>query len=199
MPSEPNPEEMSPRSRRTRQRILTAARACFERLGIEATTVMDIAAAASCSRPIVYKHFRDKADIVDAVCLEEIQKLQARLAALLPRGLGFAAQLTELIVQGAILAHENPYLRNHLADRSAWLRAQTAGQNVHEWVRESWASFLRRGQQAGAFARDLDAEEAVNWINMNQSQLLLRFRDEPIDPERLRRFVRRFVVPPLLA
>jgi AcrR family transcriptional regulator len=199
LPPDATLEPISPRGQRTRSLILAAARDCFERLGIETATIIDIAEAADYSRPIIYKHFKDKADIVDHVCLEEMQALQTQLAKLLPRGLSFAEQLTELIVQGAILANRNLYLRRYLADRESWLRSQIAGQKVHEWVRESWDSFLRRGQADGTFARDLDVEEAVNWINMNQSQLLLRFRDEPIDPAQLRRFVRRFVLPPLLA
>jgi len=192
-------DELTPRSRRSRERILAAARACFERLGIEAATIVDIAEAANYSRPIVYKHFSDKADIVDSVCLEEMQTLRAELRKRVKPDLSYDAQLTESILQAVILANDNPYIRRFMEDRESWLRSQTIGRKVRDWVRASWEAFIRRGQAAGAFARDLDLEETVTWIAMNQSQLLLRYQDEGFDEASMRRFIRRFVVTPLLA
>ena len=67
--TEPAPAKQA-REQKTVSRILAGARECFERLGIEKATIVDIAEAASYSRPVIYKHFNDKADIVDSVCLE---------------------------------------------------------------------------------------------------------------------------------
>src|SRR5687767_3244469 len=172
-----------------RTRILAAARACFERDGIEAVTIVDIAEAANYSRPIVYKHFADKAEIVDTLCLEDMAVVQNELRSRIGRQLPYERRLTEAIVLGVVLARERPLLRRLLDDRESWLRSQRMGDRVRDWVRERWSAFLRRGAAARLLADDLELDEVVEWIAMNQSQMLLRFQGEPLDVEHLRRFV----------
>jgi AcrR family transcriptional regulator len=184
---------------KARQRILAGARACFARLGIDKATIVDIAEAAKYSRPVVYKHFSDKADIVDAVCLEEMQALQDELNQRIARDLPFAEQLTDAIFEGVAIALGNIYIQRFMEDHEAWVRSQTQAGRVHVWVRDRWASFLERGQQSGILAADIDIDETVTWISMVQSLLLLRFAHEEIDREATRRFVQRFVVRPLLS
>ena len=68
-----------PRMRRTarREQILTAATEAFARGGFSATSLDDIAAEASVSRVILYRHFDSKADLYRAV----LDRARARLAA----------------------------------------------------------------------------------------------------------------------
>lgn len=181
------------------QRILAGARDCFRRLGIDKATITDIAEAADYTRPVIYKHFADKADIVDAVCLEEMRALQSVLNDRVDRVLPFAEQLTEAILQGVLLAHDNVYIQRFMQDRDTWVRSQSEGGKVHIWVRDRWANFLKRGLAEGTLAADLDVEQTVTWISMVQSLLLLRFASEDMDEAAMRDFVRRFVVRPLLA
>lgn len=51
----------------TRHRILDAAEALFERQGVSRTSLNDIAAAAEVTRGAVYWHFKDKADLFNAM------------------------------------------------------------------------------------------------------------------------------------
>ena len=183
----------------TRKRILAAARKCFETLGIEQTTIVDIATEANYSRPIVYKHFADKSAIIDAICLEELEVLQAKLVQRLGDDLPPSEELTEAIVVAIILAKDSPHITRFMEDRDSWVRSQKVGEQVRDWVRKRWEAFIKRGQESGALANDIDVENVVTWIAMNQSQLLLRYQDEDIDEDWLRNFIRRFVVRPLLA
>lgn len=184
---------------RARQRILAGARECFSRLGIDRTTIVDIAEAAAYSRPVIYKNFNDKSDIVDEVCLEEMQALQLELDKRIARDLPYAERLAEAIYQAVVIARGNIHIQRFMEDREAWVRSQTEAGKVHIWVRDRWASFLARGQKDGILAADLDIEECVMWISMVQSMLLLRFATQEIDHEAMRHFVARFVVTPLLA
>ena len=186
------------REQRTIARILAAARECFSRLGIEKTTIVDIAEAAEYSRPVIYKHFNDKADIVDRVCLEEMQAVQAGLNERIARDLPFAEQLTQAIGEAVVLAHGNIYIKRFMEDNEAWVRSQTEAGTVHRWVRERWERFLARDKAEGILADDLDIEQCVTWISMVQSLLLLRYASEDLDTAAMRAFVRRFVVTPLL-
>jgi TetR/AcrR family acrAB operon transcriptional repressor len=51
----------------TRHRILDAAEALFERQGVSRTSLNDIAVAADVTRGAVYWHFKDKADLFNAM------------------------------------------------------------------------------------------------------------------------------------
>ena len=191
--------ETAPRGAQSaRARILTAARACLERDGIDRVTIVDIAEAANYSRPVVYKHFADKAEIVDELCLADMKAVGAALRDRIPRSAPYEERLVEAILQAVLLARGKVLLQRLLDDRESWLRSQTVGERVRDWVRERWEAFLRRGKATQLLAEDLDLDEVVEWIAMNQSQLLLRHRSDPIDEARVRHFVRRFIVRPLL-
>ena len=57
----------------TRQKLLDKAEEVFERRGVSRTSLQDIAAAAGLTRGAIYWHFKDKADVfqamMDRVCL----------------------------------------------------------------------------------------------------------------------------------
>ena len=63
----------------TRERLLVAARAAFARRGYQGTTTAEIAAAAGCSEPTLFKHFGSK----QALLLAAVQATGAQLVATL--------------------------------------------------------------------------------------------------------------------
>ena len=69
----------------TRERLLGAARAAFARRGYGATTTAEIAAAAGCSEPTLFKHFGSKQELLVAAIRATGAQLVATLEApLLP-------------------------------------------------------------------------------------------------------------------
>ncbi len=54
-----------------RDRILAAARICFEKLGVEATNLEDIAREAQISRRTVYRYFKNLENIIQTVVEEQ--------------------------------------------------------------------------------------------------------------------------------
>lgn len=194
-PAAAKPDRDSP----TARRILAGARQCFETIGIAKTTIVDIAEAANYSRPVIYKYFSDKNDIVDQVCLEEMQAIQVDLRAALNRNQSFPDQMAQAILTAVLLARRNSYIRRFTQDHATWVRSQTSVGIVHQWVADRWSAFLMRGQSQGVLADDLDVEETVTWIALTQSLLLIRFDNEDMNEKEMLRFVRRFVVTPLLA
>lgn len=62
-----------------REAILAAALDCFNRTGIQATTIEQIRAAAQCSIGSLYHHFRNKEGIASALFIEGIGSLNAGL------------------------------------------------------------------------------------------------------------------------
>ena len=52
----------------TRDAILTAALALFSRKGFEGTSMRDIAGEVGITQGAIYKHFKSKDDVLDAIC-----------------------------------------------------------------------------------------------------------------------------------
>src|SRR5581483_3783302 len=52
----------------TREQLLDAAERVFSEHGVATTTLGEVAAAAGVTRGAVYWHFRDKADLLGALC-----------------------------------------------------------------------------------------------------------------------------------
>lgn len=64
----------------TRNRLLDAAERLFQAKGVSGTTLADIATAAGATRGAVYHHFRDKADLFNAMMERVTLPLEASLA-----------------------------------------------------------------------------------------------------------------------
>jgi TetR/AcrR family transcriptional regulator, acrAB operon repressor len=63
----------------TRQRLLDAAEHVFQAKGVSATSLNDIAIAAGTSRGAIYWHFKDKADLFNAMMDRVVMPMQCAL------------------------------------------------------------------------------------------------------------------------
>jgi AcrR family transcriptional regulator len=103
----------------TSERILDAARAQLESVGVRHLTVEDVARRARVARVTVYRHYGSKDALVEAVVLREADFFFAQLEAALD-GLPAAS---ERLVEGFWIALD--YLRNHsLLNRLMVLEAE---------------------------------------------------------------------------
>ena len=64
----------------TREQLLDAAERVFRERGVAHTSLAEVAAAAGVTRGAVYWHFRDKADLFDAMCERVQLPMEAMLA-----------------------------------------------------------------------------------------------------------------------
>ena len=64
----------------TREALLDAAEHAFRERGVARTSLADVAAAAGVTRGAVYWHFRDKADLFEALCERVQLPMEAMLA-----------------------------------------------------------------------------------------------------------------------
>lgn len=184
---------------KTGARIIEGARRCFERFGIEKTTIEDIAKSAGVSRPTVYKFFSGKMDIVDYIGFGELDKIQDAVRARVQRHPVFADMATEAIVASVIVAGENPYIRRFVEDLETASHSQLASSPFQLQAHQRWESLIRRAQTNGELADDVSISDVVDWLSRNQVMLLRTVDHFGGDEDRLRYLVRRFVVEPLLA
>ena len=64
----------------TREALIDAAEQVFRREGVTRTSLAEIAAEAGVSRGAIYWHFRDKAELLDAMCERTLLPLDAAVA-----------------------------------------------------------------------------------------------------------------------
>src|SRR5260221_10322354 len=97
------------------ERIVRAAYKCFDKHGIDRTSIEDIAHEAGVTRPTVYRYFTGKAQIVDLISAEESRKVNVEVRKRLVRTKKFDALITEALMLIVRIAIENPYVRRVLS------------------------------------------------------------------------------------
>jgi AcrR family transcriptional regulator len=145
---------------RTRRKVLDAARALFTERGYEAATIRDIARYAGMSTGAVFANFQDKADLFEAILMEDAErvaelmraaagaegKVAERLAAIF--GAGYAYYLENLPLLQATQA------QSWLRPLNAELRARAACKVLHGIVSDS----LREGVERGELRQEFDVK-----------------------------------------
>ena len=97
---------LSTQSTATRERILDTARTLLRRHGGQKLTVVDIARTLDMSHANVYRFFRSKAEILDAIVDEWMAKLAAFVESIERRPQPAAARLEALVVELHRLRHQ---------------------------------------------------------------------------------------------
>jgi TetR/AcrR family transcriptional regulator, mexCD-oprJ operon repressor len=138
-------------ARRNVAAILEAATTCLAR--DPEVSVADIAAAAGVGRITLYGHFKTRAELVDAVFVQVVERANATLASTDTSGDPVAA-LARLVAASWQIVHE---FRNILAAAQRELPAERI-RGVHIRVLDSVRDLIARGRQAGAFRTDLPEE-----------------------------------------
>lgn len=181
---------------RRRRQILDAARACFIRKGVHATSMQDIFAESGLSAGAVYRYFKSKNDIVKAILGGTIGDIRTYFADIalrdpLPPMDEVVGRLADRLVE---LSGDNGPIR--LAPQ-AWALAMTepeighyAKENITDLL-STWVLYVRRLIDAGHLPQDADAVAVAKTLfGTLPGFLLQRLILEDITPDELRRGVR---------
>ena len=146
----PVPQEPPARKRRPqrRQQILTAALALFHERGYHATGMDEIGAAAGITGPGVYRHFRNKEDILETLVRERGEQVLAAIEAVSSADLEPEAMVDQLV---------QSYVRGIVADPSlavvAMYERRTLSDETRRWLDrmerrnlEVWLDVVRRAR-----------------------------------------------------
>jgi AcrR family transcriptional regulator len=150
---------------RLRQEILDAARTIFVEEGYDALTMRRVAKAIEYSPTAIYLYFKDKAELVQALCDETFGKLVKRLQDLAKKQLDpleyVEAGLRAYIDFG--LKNPNHYYVTFIASpgRIEYPYEGSGGQRAFEFLR----SCVQRCVETGAFRRvDVDTTAQALWM-----------------------------------
>ncbi|HEU5471227.1 MAG TPA: helix-turn-helix domain-containing protein [Actinophytocola sp.] len=185
----------------TRARILDAAYAQFCRMGIQRSTVEDVARRAGVSRITVYRRFTNKDVLVEHVVRREFRRYFDQFLIDIERAetvadrlvLGFVSSLRAIrnnpLIGGLIDIEPDPLVAAMISDDGRTLAT----------VRQFVAGQLRREQHAGNVSADLDTDLAAEMmVRISASFLVIPSHVVDIDDdEQLAAMARRFLVPML--
>jgi AcrR family transcriptional regulator len=149
----------------TRLRILDAAIACFTRYGNEKTTLNDVARVAGLARQTIYRHFPDRAAVLEAVRDLEDQRLRDDVAVLAGRAGTLEDFLTALVEARSRTANRY-HTRQHLLERDLGLVTSLHLSRDHRvaLLRELIAPVLEAARRRGELRPDVDTVAASEWI-----------------------------------
>ncbi|WP_353663157.1 TetR/AcrR family transcriptional regulator [Hydrogenimonas sp. SS33] len=139
-----------------KEKILLVAAQYFSKKGFEGASLEEIASEVGVTKPAIYYHFRDKADLYEAVLLFRLENLAKRIKEAVAGQQGaeaklrtyieaFGAFLQEYPCFAAILAHEFADDGKQMTDRAAAALAETLG---------TVTAVLNEGMEEGVFAME---------------------------------------------
>jgi|APFre7841882724_1041349.scaffolds.fasta_scaffold07630_5 AcrR family transcriptional regulator len=165
-----------------REDVLAAAAGVFRRKGFHAARTEEICSAARISPGTLFRHFRDKDEIIAAV-VETQTAVYVRLVED-----AFSAQGMQ-----AMLALDVETLARYLAPEAGGLSSESwlelarnpalhpLAREADQRIRKAIAAGVRAAQAAGLVRPTLDAEEAAEMLNALFSGLMF---DQELSPER---------------
>ncbi|WP_405133202.1 TetR/AcrR family transcriptional regulator [Nocardia sp. NBC_01388] len=158
------------------ERIVGTAAELFLARGFDQVGMDDVAAAAGCSRATLYRHFRGKPALIDAVLARSAVAVAQRVSAAVSRYDG-SRRIVEATLASVTAVRSDPALARWFADRSG-------GSN------EVFASSAELGRIATMLTGITPDDEAAQWI----VRVVLSLLCWPLpDAASERRMVERFV------
>lgn len=185
----------------SRVRILDAAHEQFCRMGIQRSTMEDVARRAGVSRITVYRRFATKDALVEQVVLREYRRYFDRFLIDIQQAETVADRVVLGFVSSLRAIQRNPLIGGMIAAEPDLLVSSMIndGGRTVATVRQFVAGQLRRERRAGNVSDDLDIDMVAEMM-VRVSASFLAIRSHLIDlddDEQLAAVARRFLVPML--
>lgn len=180
-----------------RDRLVTAAQACFDRQGVAKTTIDDVAREAHVSRATVYRYVRDRDELVLLVLRRESDRFLQRLREHLDGERRLDRALVESVVFGVTEGRRDPKLAQ-LVGAGAIPDLPGTWTVLYEQTLRALGPTLDRARDAGELRTTLSNDEIVEWVLRVVLSLLTVRGPVERDEDELRAYVRRVLVDGLL-
>ncbi|MEE9243236.1 MAG: TetR/AcrR family transcriptional regulator [Mycobacterium sp.] len=184
-----------------RRRLLDAAEACYERVGVARTTVDDIAKLAAVHRTTVYRYFGSRDDVLAFVLLRETAGVITGAEQALANDGPFSERLLDAL-DGAIGAVQHARWLTLLFDpESLTMTVSVAASGVfRERIRAALRPHVEAAKADGTLRQDLDPDTTADWLVRVAQMLLIENLSEPPGNTRLERraLLRDYVVTGIL-
>jgi AcrR family transcriptional regulator len=179
-------------------RVVSAARRCFSRYGVDRTTMNDIAKEAGIGRTGVYRLGLTRPEITEAAIVNRLRELGDGIRPIADRDAPFAELLLDTSIATVDAARSDPEL-HHLLDTTTTvsLHRLITGRDsaMQAIVLDVIGPMLRRGRERGEMRADVSDDRAVEWLRGVYLMLMLR---EDLDADAERALIADFVLPSLV-
>jgi AcrR family transcriptional regulator len=169
-----------------RTQILQAAEIAFERFGVPKTTMDDIARHAGVTRPTVYRYFRDRDTLITAMIESRSRALFKQASKFLKSRITFQDQLVDGLIYLVDHGRADPIIRILVNPEHMDLATRLVGEGSHlatKLTKEMWEPYIERAKASRQLRRDLDIDDACEWLALVQLMLVGRLDfSNPVDP-----------------
>jgi AcrR family transcriptional regulator len=165
-----------------RSAILDAAETVFGAQGFAKTNMTDIAVAADASRPLLYRYFRDKEGLFEAVVERVLREWNEVLLAEAARNTPGTAHTMRLVLQATLdFARNRKVLRGLLGQdaRLALSDYSDVLERGRSMLRILVRDILEQGVQRGDVRGDLDVDDLAHVV----SEVFLAYADHIVSGE----------------
>ncbi len=196
---DPAPSVPSAAAGSTREAIVRAALSAFERQGVSATGMADIAAAAGLTRSALYYHFAGRRELVSEVLARRGAEIHDRIR----DEIAYRPADVDLVVAANLRAIElslsDPVAQQLAAPANEHLTAELLrSERMLEVHRSFWTPLLRAAQE-NDLRTDLQLDELISWMVFLQFALTGLGSDFGLlEPGRLRARLESFLRPALV-
>jgi AcrR family transcriptional regulator len=175
------------RDRVMTQRVVAAAAACIDRLGLEQTSIDVIAVESGVSRATLYRKFGNKEGILLALITARSEPFESRSVKIL-MGVGSLGSRVERAMIRAVLDMPEQLWFGEL------MRSEAVGlfSNVYRQRARAVLGLVLQSEEA---RRDLELEDVVEWGLRELADMVAA---RPWNERRLRMRIRRFILPVLI-
>jgi AcrR family transcriptional regulator len=191
MPRTPTPPSL-PHGAGSPGQLLDAARECFARRGVRATTMEAVARTAGTTRQTLYRHFAGKRQLVAAAVARRVGELADDIGResweTVPAARAFVERAATVVAairadgELAVLLGSGSPLSLHEALWQPELRRRGLAE---------WSSWMRRARQDGVVRGDVLDEDVYDWLQVVLTSMVLR--PDP-DPARDRLMIEGFLL-----
>lgn len=181
-----------------RDQILEAANECFTQLGIQRTSVQDVARMANVSRGTVYRYFEDRSVLIQAAIEFGAQRFYQEVAKAMAKKRTLAEQLGAMAEVHAIILLDHRTRNRLMADDSELMRHMVSdGDSAVRRTTAFLVPYVEDAQKRGEVGAGIDVRAASEWLariiysfsTVNQAQTF-----DMSKPETVRRYVETFAV-----
>lgn len=147
------------------QRILDAARSCYQRQGVANTPMADVASEAGISRATLYRHFSSREALMLGLLRQQVELFLEAFQRVHPPGAPFLDWLRDFMVFSLTRAAATPLHQDFFAEDAAlWVcRSYLNDPGSRELTQALFRPAFETAQAAGAIHPDLNLEEIFAW------------------------------------
>jgi AcrR family transcriptional regulator len=181
-----------------RDQILEAANQCFTQLGIQRTSVQDVARMANVSRGTVYRYFEDRNVLIDAAIEFGAQKFYQLVAAAMAKKATLAEKVGAMAETHARILLDHRTRNRLMADDAELMRHMISdGDSAIRRTTDFLTPYVREAKEKGEVGASVDVTAASEWLariiysfsTVNKAQTF-----DMNKPETVRRYVEKFAI-----